>query len=180
MKSEAINDQNDTVRAHVSTLAFIVAVLIFGTHEQGSAATTTATVEVNIVSTINLVAQYGIVFGDISVSSIPGTVTIGTDSSRVATGGVTINTNTSGTPALYKVSGDPNAFYSVTLPTTVTLTSAAGDSMVVNNFTSIPNSRGQLDAGGSQDMNIGATLNVGSFQPLGAYRGIMSTVVDYD
>ena len=25
MKSEAINDQNDTVRAHVSTLAFIVA-----------------------------------------------------------------------------------------------------------------------------------------------------------
>ena len=180
MKSKAIKDRNVTVRTYASTLAFMVGAFVFGMHEQGSAATTTATVDVNIVSSINLVAKNGIVFDDISVSAIPGSVTIGTDSSRVATGGVTINTNTSGTPALYEVSGDPNAFYSVTLPTTVTLTSAAGDSMVVNNFTSIPNSRGQLDAGGGADINIGATLNVGSFQPLGTYSGVMSTVVDYD
>jgi hypothetical protein len=52
--------------------------------------------------------------------------------------------------------------------------------MVVNNFSSIPDAQGQLDAGGKQNMNIGATLNVGSFQPFGAYRGIMSTTVDYD
>jgi lipopolysaccharide export system protein LptA len=152
---------------------------IFCLHN-AQAATTTAIVEANIVSTINLVAQNGIVFGDISSSSIPGTVTIGTDSSRVTTGGVTVNSNTSGTPATYEVSGDPNAFYHVTLPDSVVLTSAAGDSMVVNNFSSIPDAQGQLDAGGKQNMNIGATLNVGSFQPFGAYRGIMSTTVDYD
>lgn len=145
-----------------------------------NAATTTAPVEVNIVSTINLVAQNGIVFGDISASSIPGTVTIGTDSSRVTTGGVTVNSNTSGTPASYEVTGDPNATYSVTLPTSVVLTSAAGDSMVVDSFTSIPDANGQLDSGGRQVMNVGARLNVGSFQPFGAYRGIMSTTVDYD
>ena len=123
MKNKAIKGQSDTVRVRVSTFALMIGALILGAYEQGSAATTTATVEVNIVSTINLVAQNGIVFGDIAVSSISGTVTIGTDSSRVTTGGVTINTNTSGTPAFYEVSGDPNAFYSVTLPTTVTLTS---------------------------------------------------------
>jgi Domain of unknown function (DUF4402) len=167
---------------NVAVFSAVVALLsaTFWQTGDAEAATTTTTVEVNIVSTINLVAQNGIVFGDITVSSIPGTVTIGTDSSRVITGGVTVNSNISATPALYEVSGDPNATYSVTLPVSVVLTSAAGDSMVVNNFSSMPSVNGQLDSGGRQNMNIGATLNVGSFQPFGAYKGIMSTTVDYD
>ncbi len=144
------------------------------------AATTTSTVEANIVSTINLVAQNGIVFGDISSSSSPGTVTIGTDGSRTATGGVTVNRNTSATPALYEVSGDPNAFYSITLPDLVVLTSAAGSNMTVSNFSSIPALNGQLDAGGRQNMNIGATLAVGSFQPFGSYSGVMATTIEYN
>lgn len=151
-----------------------------GMFNVADAATTTTTVEVNIVSNINLVAQNGIVFGDISSSATSGTVTIGTDTSRNTTGGVTVNTNTSGTPALYEVSGDPNATYSVTLPESVVLTSAAGDRMIVNNFTSNPASNGQLDAGGRQIVNIGATLNVEGFQPFGTYRGVMATTVDYD
>lgn len=144
------------------------------------AATTSSTVEVNIVSNINLVAQNGIVFGDISSSSIPGTVTIGTDSSRVTKGGVTVNSNVVGTPALYEVSGEPNATYSVSLPDSVVLTSASGDNMIVNKFTSIPENDGQLDSSGRQDVNIGATLNVEGSQPFGTYRGVMSTTVDYD
>ena len=115
-----------------------------------------------------------------SSSSSSGTVTIGTDGSRTTTGGATVNTNTSGTPALYEVSGDPNAFYSITLPDSIVLTSAAGNSMTVRNINSIPVANGQLDAGGRQNMNVGATLGVGSFQPFGAYRGVMSTTVDYD
>lgn len=144
------------------------------------AATTTSTIEANIVSTINLVAQNGIAFGDISSSSSPGTVTIGTDGSRTATGGVTINRNTSGTPALYEVSGDPNAFYHITLPDSVVLTSAAGSNMMVRNFSSTPALNGQLDAGGRQNMNVGATLAVGSFQPFGSYSGVMPTTIEYN
>jgi hypothetical protein len=144
------------------------------------AATITNIIEVKIVSNINFVAETGIVFGDITSSSIPGTVSIGTDASRVTTGGVTVNSNTSGTPALYEVSGDPNATYSITLPASVVLTSAAGDSMVVDRFTSIPGNNGQLDSSGLQKVNVGGTLHVDSFQPFGAYRGIMSTTVDYD
>ena len=144
------------------------------------AVTTTATVEVNIVSTINLVAQNGIVFGDISSSSSVGTVTIGTDGSRTTTGGVSVNTNTLGSPALYEVSGDPNAFYNITLPDSIVLTSAAGNNMTVSNFNSIPAASGQLDASGRQNMNVGATLVVGSFQPFGAYRGIMTTTIEYN
>ncbi len=144
------------------------------------AATATATVEVNVVSTITLVAQNGIVFGDIASSSIPGTITIGTDGSRVVTGGVTVNRNTNGAPALYEVSGDPNAFYVVTLPDSVVLTSAAGNNMIVSNFNSVPASNGQLDGAGRQNMYVGATLGVGSFQPFGSYSGVMATTIEYN
>ena len=162
-----------------------LAVILFATLAPSSihtaiAATTTATVDANIVSTINLVAQNGIVFGDIAASAIPGTVTIDVDGSRTSTGGATVNSNTSGTPARYEVTGDPNALYSITLPDTVVITSSAGDSMVVSNFISAPSGGGQLDSGGRQNLTVGATMNVGSFQPFGAYTGVMATTVEYN
>lgn len=144
------------------------------------AATTTTGVDANIVSTINLVAQNGIVFGDIAASAIPGTVTIDVDGSRTTTGGATVNSNTSGTPARYEVTGDPNALYSITLPDNVVITSSAGDSMVVSNFISAPAGGGQLDSGGRQNLTVGATMNVGSFQPFGAYTGVMAATVEYN
>jgi hypothetical protein len=170
--------QNRQAVFFAACAAFLL--LIVWCLRDAQAVTTTATVEVNIVSTINLVAQNGIVFGDISSSSSPGTVTIGTDGSRTTTGGATVNTNTAGTPALYEVSGDPNAFYSITLPDSIVLTSAAGNNMTVSNFNSIPAANGQLDAGGRQNMNVGATLGVGSFQPFGAYSGIMTATIEYN
>jgi hypothetical protein len=145
-----------------------------------NAASTIATVEANIVSTINLAARSGIIFGDIGSSSIPGTVTIDVDGSRTSTGGATINTNTSGSPASFEVSGDPNALYFISLPTSVVLTSSAGDNIIVDNFTSAPSGIGQLDLSGRQNLNVGATMNVGSFQPFGAYRGTMTTTVEYN
>ncbi len=163
------------------TLTVIILGMLLTWHHRGvNAATTTATVEANIVSSINIVAQNGIIFGDISSSSIAGTVSIDTSGSRTATGGVTINTSTSGSPANFEVSGDPNGLYEITLPTSVVINSSAGDSMTVDNFISTPDSSGQLDAGGTQNLNVAARLNVGSFQPFGAYTGLMSTTVEYN
>lgn len=144
------------------------------------AATTTAVVEANIVSTINLVAQNGIVFGDIAASGIPGTVTIDTGGSRTTTGGATVNTSTSGTPAKFEVSGDPNAYFIITLPVSVVITSDAGDKMTVENFNSVPAGNGQIDASGKQNLFVGATMKVESFQPFGSYRGIMTTTIEYN
>jgi hypothetical protein len=158
----------------------IMTVAALCNHRFAQAATASTTVDANIVSTINLVAQNGIVFGDISASSIPGTVSIGVDGSRNSTGGANINSNTSGTPARFEVSGDPNALYIITLPTTIVITSSSGDSMTVDNFVSAPSANGQLDPGGRQNLNVGATMNIGSFQPFGAYRGTMATTVEYN
>ena len=164
----------------VMILSFISVALLLCNQRFVQAATATATIDANIVSTILIVARNGIVFGDISASSIPGTVTIDVDGSRTSTGGATINSNTSGTPAFFEVSGDPNALYIVTLPTSVEITSRAGDRMTVNNFTSLPSANGQLDASGRQNLNVGATMKVGSFQPFGAYEGVMTTTVEYN
>jgi len=164
----------------VLLLTFTLLAMLFCIQNIAHAASATTTVEANIVSTINLAAQNGIVFGDIGSDSTPGTVTIDVDGSRTSTGGATINSNTSGTPANFEVSGDPNALYVITLPTEVVITSRSGDSMVVDKFTSLPSAYGQLDPAGRQNLNVGATMNVGSFQPFGAYQGVMATTVEYN
>jgi hypothetical protein len=181
-------DSDNTITALPITrlpLATKLSVIFLGTlfvwhHQVADAATTSTTVEANIVSSINIVAQNGVVFGDISSSAIAGTVNIDTSGSRIATGGVTINTSTSGSPANFEVSGDPNALYVITLPASVTINSSSGDSMTINNISSSPGTNGQLDAGGTQSLSVAARLNVGSFQPFGAYSGLMATTVEYN
>lgn len=161
-------------------LAVVMVLMLLCNQRFSVAATASTTVDAYIVTTIRLVAQNGIVFGDIGASSIPGTVTINVDGSRTSTGGATINSNTAGTPATFEVSGDPNALYVITLPTSVVITSSAGDSMIVQNFFSAPLTNGQLDMSGRQNFNVGATMLVGSFQPFGAYQGTMATTVEYN
>lgn len=165
-------------KLQAATLLFGV---LFNFNQQiALAATATANVEVNIVSTLNITAQSGIIFGDISASSVPGTVTVDTNGSRTTTGGVTVNTNISGAPARYEISGEPNALYVITLPPSVVITSSSGNSMIVSGFRSNPVTNGQLDLSGQQNLYVVATLNVGSFQPFGAYRGVMATTVEYN
>jgi hypothetical protein len=52
--------------------------------------------------------------------------------------------------------------------------------MTVDNFNSAPSASGQLDSSGRQNMYVGARMNVDSFQPFGAYRGEMTTTVEYN
>ena len=168
------------INVSATILFLVMAVLLLGQQRPGQAATAATTVDANIVSTILIVAQNGIVFGDIGASSIEGTVTIDVDGSRTSTGGATINSNTAGTPANFEISGDPNALYTITLPTSIVITSPAGNRMTVDNFASLPSVNAQLDASGRQNLAVGATLNVGSFQPFGAYSGVMATTVEYN
>jgi hypothetical protein len=166
--------------AMILASVMVMALMLLYCQRISQAATASTTVDAYIVTTIRLVAQNGIVFGDIGASSVPGTVTINIDGSRISTGGATINSNTTGTPATFEVSGAPNALYSITLPTSVVITSSSGDSMTVENFFSDPPNQGQLDLSGRQNFNVGATMIVESFQPFGTYQGTMTTTVEYN
>ncbi len=180
MTTRAANKLTLTPQASTLVSAFMLSALFFWSQHTVNAATTTTTVDANIVSTINIVAQNGIAFGDIGPSTTPGTVSVDANGSRTTTGGTTITSSTAGLPAQFEVSGDPNSTYGITLPASVTITSAAGDTMTVNNFNSTVAANGQLDAGGKQNLSVVATLNVGSFQAFGAYSGAMSATVEYN
>ena len=144
------------------------------------AASDDAQVVAEVVITLSLVNQTDMVFGDIASTNAPGTVILSPDGSRVTTGGTFVNSTISGGPAVFDVNGLPNAVYAITLPNSVVLTGASGNSMVVDNFTSQPALSGLTDPGGEQNLFVGGTLNVNSNQAVGSYSGIMSVTVVYN
>ena len=127
-----------------------------------------------------MTTRNGLLFGDISAGSTSGTVILTPAGTRNATGGVTINSETSGNPATFDVQGTPNASFSISLPVSIILSDAASHTMTVDNFTSSPTPSGVLDASGKQTLFVGATLNVSANQAFGAYSGQMSVTVDYN
>jgi hypothetical protein len=99
-----------------------------------------------------------------------------------ASGGVLLIPSSAGAAATFTVTGDANATYTIQLPGNdfVKLTGPGGD-MFINEFTGSPSgAAGQLSAGGSQSLLVGATLNIASGQAPGQYAGSFSVTVDYN
>jgi hypothetical protein len=159
----------------------VLLMLVMGIPLPMHAASDTATITANIVTAISLTNRSGLVFGDISSSNVAGTVVLSPAGSRISTGGADIDsTVASGPAAVFDVVGLPNAVYAITLPLPVVLIGPGGNNMVVDNFTSLPTTTGLTDAGGQQNLFIGATLNVGRNQSFGSYTGIMFVIVAYN
>jgi hypothetical protein len=87
------------------------------------------------------------------------------------------------------VTGDVLATYNVTIPSTVNLTSSAGNTMALNTFTitgdgdSNPSNRLLRNDGtglGLDTFGVGAKLNVGADQPAGTYTGTYVVNVQYN
>lgn len=132
--------------------------------------TASATVTATIVTPISITKDVDMNFGNVAVrSSAGGTVVLTPAGTRTTTGGVTLPT-TAGTvtAASFTVNGTSGYTYVITLPTTpLTITSGA-NTMTVTAFTSDPSGTGTL-IGGTQVLNVGATLNVSAAQPAGQY-----------
>lgn len=147
---------------------FMLAGIATGLHAQETAsATATAT----IVTPISITKTVDMNFGNVAVQSTTGGTVVMTPAGvRTRTGGVTLPT-TAGTvtAASFTVSGTGTYTYTITLPTLpLTITSGA-NTMTVTAFNSTPSGIGTLAAGGTQTLNVGATLNVAAAQPAGVY-----------
>jgi len=132
--------------------------------------TATASTTATIITPIAITKDVDMNFGNIAVSpTLGGTVVLPTSGARTKTGGVTLPVVTGTvTAASFTVTGEGNSTYSITLPSSaITLTSANG-TMTVENFVSNPSNTGAL-SNGSQEIKVGATLNVGAAQPAGTY-----------
>lgn len=130
---------------------------------------------------IGIVNNRGLSFGKFA-AAFGGAVTISPSGARSASGGVVLLSSGSGAAAQFTVSGDPNLTYDITLPAngSVALTAGPGQSMAVRDFTSSPSVTGQLGAGGSQTLNVGATLDVSSGQAPASYTGSFDVLVNYN
>lgn len=150
-------------------LAILVLGLAFSaaTYAQASA---TANASATIVGPIAISRTAHMNFGNVAVSTAAGTVVLAPAGTRSTTGGVTLPATT-GTvsAATFTVTGADGYTYSISLPASVTITDGTNN-MTVDNFTSNPTvAAGGTLTGGTQTLQVGATLNVAGSQPANNY-----------
>lgn len=160
---------------------------VFGLTQSASAqANGTATTNGGgtVIRGVAITKNVDLEFGELVSSSTSGTVvlTAAATTSRSATGGVTLANQGGLTPtaAEFRVSGNPNYSYTITLPTTVTITKSGGsETMTIDTFTKSVASP-QLNGLGTELWYAGGTLNVAADQAAGRYDGTFQVGVAYN
>jgi len=147
-------------------LAFSVVLLAF-TAASFAQSSATATATAVIVSPITITQTANMSFGNIIADVDGGTVVLVPAGTRTLNGLTSPSIAGTVTAAAFTVTGFDGATYSVTLPANHTISNGT-QNMVVDTFTSNPSGTGTL-TGGTQNLSVGATLNVGSSQASGTY-----------
>jgi hypothetical protein len=130
-----------------------------------------ATASATIVTPLSIVKNTDMNFGNVAVQATNGgIVQLAPDGSRTRTGGVTLPAATGTVSAAsFTVTGNGSYTYSISLPSSVTLKHASSPAeMIADAFTSTPSGTGVLTAG-TQDILVGASLNVAASQLAGVY-----------
>jgi hypothetical protein len=155
-------------------LISLLAVMACATQKMNAQVSATAKTTAKIVSGLQITKEADLNFGSMfSPKSGGGTVTVDVNNQRTATG-VQLAT-VSGeaiTAAQFKVTGSPNATFTITFPYSfsVTNTDGSGSSMLVDAFTYNVTSPSTLDGSGNLTIKVGATLHVYNYQALGVYE----------
>ncbi len=153
----------------------------------GGAAADSINADVNasalLVRTLAVASTTGLSFGTVAPSAAAGTVVIATDGARSATGGVTLLAANAGSAGAITLAGTPSLAYTVTLPSSVTLTAAGGggQTMTISTLTSsLTGGAGTLNATGNGSFNIGGTLAVAANQAVASYSGTVPVTVTWN
>lgn len=140
----------------------------------------TADAAANILEIIQISKEQDLHFGDIVPSNAAGTVTVSsTGGGRTGTGVTLFNQFTTHSEAEFKVTGEENATYTITLPVdgAITLT-GAGTPMDLKDFEH--NANELLNGSGEETFQVGATLEVGANQAAGLYEADFDVTVSYN
>ena len=137
----------------------------------------TADVTATLLAPISISSSGDLAFGTMLTTGTAGTVTVTPAGVRTCSPEVDCF---GGFPAAasFDVTGASGATYSITLPSSATLTSG-GDTMTIDTFNHDAGGTPTL-SGGSDTFNVGATLNVGATQAGGTYSGTFSVTVNYN
>lgn len=156
--------------------------------------TTNASAKLIKVMSVTNADTEGLDFGTI-VLTTPGTSTVtmaAADATRTyaTNSAAAVNATQSPNTAKYKVTGTPNETYAVSLPLSVSLSSATTGTglatMTIDNLKARFNTGGAdavtstLSSTGTDSFAVGGTLNIGATQNPGFYTGTFNVTVDYN
>jgi len=161
-----------------ATLAGVAVASMFASAAQAQASATASTgASVTIAAPIAITKTADLSFGTVVPSATAGTVAVSTAGTRSVGGGVSELGGTVAAAA-YSVTGYTNSAYTITLPSSVSLT-GPGTAMTAGTFV---HSAGVSPAlsGGTGSFTVGATLNVGANQAAGSYTGTFDVTVAYN
>lgn len=154
--------------------------LSFSCPVRALAATESVDITATIVPSVSLTVSQPLSFGSIVIGSGAGSLTLDPVGAVSSTGNVTSTGVQS--PAMVTITAEPGMQLLTSTDSSVTLYSGS-DTMIVNNF--------QISDGTvgvpkimtlnfpSEDVTIGATLQIGANQPPGDYTGTFTYTVDY-
>jgi len=172
-----------------------IAVAGFGVSSFAQVSTLPVESSATIVRPINLTKTSDLSFGKITASGAVGTVVLKADDTRQFTGGASLGTSgtfvNAPTCAKFTVSGTANATYSISAPDGFDLTNTIGTgTMAVSNLIVVTSTSGTetqiagviSNTTGTQNLYVGATLNVGIDQNSGLYTNssAFSITVNYN
>lgn len=152
---------------------------------QSHAATAQAVTNATVVLPLTITKTVNLNFGKFmsGAAAAAGTVVVGTDNAQSVTGGVTTTAGlgATATAATFTVTGEPSSTYALTYPAQTALT-GTGSPMTISTFSPAVDvgSVGTFDGTGTQELIVGATLNVGANQTAGSYTGTLDVAVNYN
>ena len=168
-----------SVPRSVSVLALAVAApQVWAQYSTSAEVNASATV----VRTLAVTSTSELSFGTFAAGNAPGTLTMTATGNRSATGGVTMVATNLGSNATVNLAGTPGTSFSVSLPTTVSLSAATGSAtMSLGSFsTTLTGSQGSLNTSGTTSFGIGGTLSVNANQAIGTYSGSFTVTLNYN
>jgi hypothetical protein len=124
----------------------------------------------------------GLNFGQVVAAGEGGTVVLTPAGSRSVTGDTKLGNETGKSVASFKVTGEGNSMYTISLPSTATLTGVTDNSVTTTIGTfkcSIDDLQGQLSSG-QQTFTVGATLTVPKDLKAQVYDGSFEVTVTYN
>lgn len=146
--------------------------------------TATATASATIITPITITKLTDMSFGNVVSNTTGGTIVLSPASARTQTGIQLPATTGTVAAASFKVEGQAGYAYSVTLPTAAyEITTGTGadetEKMTLTDF--ISDTTGII-TGGTQTLNVGATLNVVANQSAGTYTSAtpINVTVNYN
>lgn len=136
----------------------------------------------SVVRILSVSSTSELSFGTFSAGSTAGTVVMSAAGNRTATGGVTLVSSSGGSQGTVTLTGTPATSYTVSFPSSVTLTATSGGAtMNLGSFTStLTGSQGTLNSAGSGTFGIGGTLSVSANQPIAVYAGSFTVTLSYN